>query len=51
MMITKTHIDLFIKYSKIPIPINDPQHIHYYIDLFDQQYNSKAQFELFKNVV
>ena len=49
MNLTDRHIDLFIKYSRIPIPINDPAHIEYYIDLFDEHYDSKAKFDIFKN--
>lgn len=37
--ITTEQIDLFVKYSKIPIPINLPEHINYYIDLLFPYHN------------
>ncbi len=49
MNLTEKHVDLFIKYSRIPIPINDPVHFEYYINLFDEYYDSKAKFDIFKN--
>lgn len=37
--ITTEQIDLFVKYSKMPIPINLPEHINYYIGLFTPYYD------------
>lgn len=38
--ITTEQIDLFVKYSKIPIPINLPEHINYYISLLFPYYDT-----------
>jgi hypothetical protein len=35
-------IDWFIKYSKLPIPINSPEHIDYYIKLFEPFYSNST---------
>lgn len=37
--ITKEQIELFIKYSKLPIPINLQENFKYYIDLFEPYYD------------
>jgi hypothetical protein len=36
-------IDWFIKYSKLPIPINSPEHIDYYIKLFEPFYSNSHE--------
>ena len=45
--ITKEDIEFFIRYTKLPIPINEPEYIEYYIDLFDKMYNSRELWTLF----
>lgn len=38
--LTSEHIDLFIKYSKLPIPINSPEHLEYYVNLIKPYYDT-----------
>ena len=49
MELTRKHVDLFIRYTKLPIPVNDQKHFEYYIDLFDEYYDSKRQYKIFKD--
>ena len=37
--LTKEQIDLFIKYSKLPIPINLPEHLEYYLNVMKPYYD------------
>ena len=49
--ITPELIDLFVKYSRIPIPINSTEHINYYLRYLDRYYNSIEFYELFKTSI
>ena len=47
MDLTRKNVDLFIRYTKLPIPINDTKHFEYYINLFNEYYDSKRKYETF----
>ena len=40
-------IDAFVKYSMIPIPVPMPEHIEYYINLFEPYYGAKQFYKSF----
>jgi hypothetical protein len=48
--ITTEQIDLFVKYSKIPIPINLPEHINYYISLLFPYYNINSYNDFISDI-
>lgn len=39
-------IELFIKYSKLPIPTNSPDYLEYYLNLYKEYYNT-SQYKLY----
>lgn len=41
LKLNSEQIDLFIKYSKLPIPINLESHIDYYVNLLNSYYNTQ----------
>jgi len=41
-------IDLFAKYSMVPIPVPFPEYINYYMDLFEPYYGTSQFFHIFE---
>lgn len=45
-IITSDLIKYYSKYSSIPIPINNPEYLEYYVNILDKYYNAKIELNL-----
>jgi hypothetical protein len=50
-MLSKSQINFFLRYSKVPVPVNDPELFQYYVDLLDKHYNINEELKIFKESI